>query len=74
MSTKKRNTLTAPSDEMCQQFKGRIICGRCGNSDWTKFTYMLPLDGRVLVQCSHCGLTFFKSMAPSQNNRARPNE
>jgi ribosomal protein S27AE len=60
--TEKRHTLTAPPDDMCQQFKGRIICGRCGNSDWSKFTYMLPLDGRVLVQCSHCGLTFFKSM------------
>jgi len=25
MSTNKRKTLTAPPDEVCQQFKGRII-------------------------------------------------
>jgi len=64
MTTEKRHTLTEPADEMSQHFKGRIICGRCGNSDSTKFTYMLPRDGRVLVQCSHCGLTFFESMEP----------
>lgn len=68
MSTEKGNMLTAPLDEMCQQFKGQIICGRCGNSDWTKFTYMLPRDGRLLVQCTDCGLTFFKSIEDSQNN------
>lgn len=68
MSTEKRNNLTAPSDQMCQQFKGRIICGRCGNNDWTKFTYILPMDGRVLVQCSHCYQMVFKSMAPNQND------
>jgi ribosomal protein S27AE len=50
-----------------RQFDGRIICGRCGNKDWTKFTYMMPMDGRVMVQCSQCGLTFFESMDPSQN-------
>jgi transcription elongation factor Elf1 len=71
MSTEKRNTLTAPLDEMCQQFKGRIICGRCGNSDWSKFTYMLPMDDRVLVQCSNCGLTFFKSIEDTENNGLR---
>ena len=71
MSTEKRSILTEPPDEMCQQFKGRIICGRCGNGDWTKFTYMLPVDGRVLVQCSYCGLTFFKSMElPNKNQLA----
>ena len=69
--TEKRHTLTAPPDEMGQQFKGRIICGRCGNSDWSKFTYVLPIDGRVLVQCSHCGLTFFESIEDSQNNGAQ---
>jgi hypothetical protein len=68
MSTEKRRTLTASPDEMYQQFQGRIMCGRCGNSDSTKFTYMLPMDGRVLVQCSHCGLTFFEAMEPSQND------
>ena len=68
MSIEKRNVLAAARDEMRQQFKGRIICGRCGNSDWTKFSYMLPMDGRVLVQCSHCGLTVFQSMEPGQNN------
>src|ERR1041385_3464319 len=68
MSINKRNTLTAQPDEMCEQFKGRIICGRCGNSEWTAFMYMLPMDGRGLVQCLHCGLTFFKSIEPSQNN------
>src|SRR5215204_823665 len=68
MRTEKRNTLTTSLDEMRRQFKGRIICGRCGNSDSTKFTYMLPMDGRVLVQCSHCNLTFFKSIEPSQND------
>jgi transcription elongation factor Elf1 len=68
MSTEKPNTLNVPHEEMCQQFKGRIICGRCGNSDSTKFTYILPMDGRVLVQCSHCGLTFFESIEDSQNN------
>lgn len=62
MSTEKRHTLTAQPDEMWQQFKDRIMCGRCGNRDSTKFTYMLPMDGRVLVQCSHCGLTFFEAM------------
>lgn len=62
MSTEKRNILTEPTDEMFQHFKGRIMCGRCGNGDSTKFTYMLPRDGRVLVQCSHCGLTFFEAM------------
>lgn len=67
MSINKRNPLTAPPDEICQQFKGQIICGRCGNSDWTKFMYMLPLDGRVLVQCSYCGLTFFKEMEPTSD-------
>jgi hypothetical protein len=41
-----------------QRFNGRIMCGRCGNRDWTKFTYMLPMDSRVLVKCSNCGLTF----------------
>ena len=46
MSTEKRNPLTSPPDEICQQFKGRIVCGRCGNRDWTKFAYMLPQDGR----------------------------
>ena len=65
MSTEKGHNLIAPPDEM-QQFKGRIICGRCGNSDWTKFTYMMPMDSRVLVQCSHCGLTFFESIEPIQ--------
>ena len=60
--------LTVPPDEMRQQFEGRITCGRCGNSDWTKFTYMLPHAGRVLVQCTHCNLTFFKPMEPSQND------
>lgn len=59
--------LTAP-DEVRRQFEGRIICGRCGNSDWTKFMYMLPRDDRVLVQYSHCNLTFFKSMGPNQND------
>jgi len=68
LSTEKRNTVTAPADEMCQQFQGRIMCGRCGNSECTKFAYTLPVDGRLLVQCSHCGLTFFKWMEPSQNN------
>jgi len=71
MSTEKFNTLIAPHEEMCQQFKGRIICGRCGNSDSIKFTYMLPMDGRVLVQCSHCGLTFFEAMEPSRNDTIR---
>lgn len=60
--------LTAPLDDMRQRFEGRIHCGRCGNMDWTKFTYLLPMDGRVMVQCSHCGLTFFESMEPSQND------
>ena len=69
MNTEKRHRPTAPTDEMQQQFEGRIICGRCGNSDWAKFTYMLPMDSRVLVQCLHCNLTFFKSMEPSQNKR-----
>ena len=68
MGTEKRHTLTAPPDEMRRQFKDRVICGRCGNSDWSKFTYMLPMDSRVLVQCSNCGLTFFKSIEVSQNN------
>jgi len=68
MSTEKGHTLTALMDEMCQQFQGRIMCGRCGNRDSTKFTYMLPMNGRVLVQCSHCGLTFFESSEDSQNN------
>ena len=68
MSTEKPHTIFAPPKEMEQHFAGRIICGRCGNSDWTKFTYMLPMDGRVLAQCSNCGLTFFKSIENSQNN------
>jgi len=68
MSTEKGHTLVAPPDEM-QQFKGRIICGRCGNSDWTKFTYMMPMNGRVLVQCSHCGLTFFEAMEPPKQQQ-----
>ena len=68
MSTEKGNTLVALPDEMRQLFKDRIMCGRCGNSDWSKFTYMLPMDSRVLVQCSNCGLTFFKSIEDSQNN------
>lgn len=76
MRTDKRHALTAPADEMRQQFQGRIVCGRCGNSDWTKFTYMLPMDGRVLVKCSHCGLTFFEAMEqarviPFRNNSIR---
>ena len=57
-----------PLDKMRQHFEGRIICGRCGNSDYSKFTYMLPRDGRVLVQCTHCNLTFFKSMELNQND------
>ena len=64
MRTEKRRALTESADEMSKHFMGRIICGRCGNSDSTKFTYLLPRDGRVLVQCSHCGLTFFKAMEP----------
>ncbi len=67
MSTEKP-TLTARLDEMSQHFKGRILCGRCGNSDSTKFTYLPPMDGRVLVQCSHCGLPFFESIEPIQND------
>ena len=62
MSTEKRQTVTEAPEEMRQQFQGRIMCGRCGNRDSTQFTYMLPMDGRVLVQCSHCGLTFFEVM------------
>ena len=71
MSTEKGHTLTASPEEMCQQFQDRIICGRCGNSDLTKFTYMLAMDGPVLVQCSHCGLTVFKSIEDSQKNRTQ---
>ena len=60
--------LTVSPDEIQQRFSGRIVCGRCGNRDWTKFTYMAPMDGRVLVQCTHCNLTFFESMEPTQND------
>ena len=52
----------------CGQFEGRIICGRCGNSDWTKFMYLLPMEGRVLVQCSYCYQMVFKQMDASQND------
>lgn len=53
---------TVPPDEMRQYFEGRIDCESesCDNSDWSKFTYMLPHDGRVLVQCTRCNRTFFK--------------
>jgi hypothetical protein len=67
MSTEKRQTFTVSLDEMRQHFERRIICGRCGNGDWTKFTYQLPRDGRVLVQCTQCYLMEFKSMEPNQN-------
>ena len=58
-----------PLDEMREHFEGRITCERdvCRNSDWSMFTYMLPRDGRVLIQCKHCNRTFFKSMEPNQN-------
>ena len=57
-----------PSDEM-RQFEDNIICGRCGNSDWTKFTYMLPMNGQVLVQCTLCYRMVFKPMDhPSHND------
>jgi transcriptional regulator with XRE-family HTH domain len=68
MSTDKPHSLTARLDEMRQQFEGRIVCERCGNRDWSKFTYLPPMDGRVLVQCSQCGLTFFKLMEPNHND------
>lgn len=55
MSTEKRLIILAPLEDMRQHFAGRIICGRCGNSNWTKFTYMPPIAGRVIVQCSECG-------------------
>lgn len=71
MSTEKPHTLNAPLEEMLQHFNGRIMCGRCGNRDWTKFTYLLPMDGRVLAQCSYCGLTFFESIEDSQNNETQ---
>lgn len=32
---------------------------------------MPPMNGKVLVQCSHCGLTVFKSIENSQNNGTR---
>jgi hypothetical protein len=59
-----------PLDEMRQHFEGRIICEneRCKNSDWSSFTYMLPRDGKVLVQCKCCNRTFFKSMELNQND------
>jgi hypothetical protein len=71
MNTEKRHRLIAQTDEMSQHFRGRIICGRCGNNDSIKFTYMLPMDGRVLVQCSHCNLTFFKPIEPIQNDSSQ---
>jgi len=54
-------------DEVRSYFEGRIKCERCPNSDWYNFTYMLPRDGRVLVQCKLCNRTFFKPMEPGQN-------
>ena len=57
-----------PLDEMRQHFEGRIICVRCGNNDWSTFTYMLPRDGRVLVQCTQCNRTFFKPIELTQND------
>jgi hypothetical protein len=62
----KRITILAPLEDMRQYFADRIICGRCGNSNWTKFTYMPPINGRVLVQCSECGLPDTKPMEPNQ--------
>ena len=60
----KHLTIVAPLEDMRQYFAGRIICGRCGNSDWTSFTYLPPLAGRVIVQCSRCGLSDTKLMEP----------
>jgi hypothetical protein len=59
-----------PLDEMRQHFEGRINCENesCDNSDWSRFTYMLPRDGRVLVQCTRCNRTFFKPIEMKQND------
>lgn len=58
-----------PLGEMRQYFEGRIICEneRCNNNDWCNFTYMLPRDGKVLVQCKACNRTFFKPITPNHN-------
>lgn len=58
-----------PLDEMRPHFEGRIICesDRCDNSDWASFKYMLPRDGKVLVQCIICNRTFFKPIELTQN-------
>lgn len=65
-----------PLDEMRLHFEGRIICEnerckncdneRCKNSDWSRFTYMFPRDGKVLVQCKCCNRTFFRLIEPNQ--------
>lgn len=58
-----------PLDEVRPYFEGRVICEneRCDNSDWSNFTYMLPRDAKVLVQCKSCNRTFFKAIEPNQN-------
>lgn len=63
-----------PLDEMRQHFEGRIICEneRCNNSDWSTLTYMLPRDGKVLVQCKCCNRTFFLLIEPNQNETIDP--
>jgi hypothetical protein len=62
---------TIALDEVRPHFEGRIICEneRCDNSDWSNFTYMLPHDGKVLVQCKSCNRTFFKAVGPADNDR-----
>ena len=63
-----------PFDEMRLHFEGRIICenDRCDNSDWANFRYMLPRDGKVLVQCRICNRTFFKPIDANQNDAIDP--
>ena len=57
-----------PLDEMRLHFEGRIVCEneRCDNSEWSSFTYLLPRDGKVLVQCKSCKRTFFRTIETDQ--------
>ena len=45
---------------------------RCDNSDWSNFTYMVPRDGKVLVQCKSCNRTFFKLIESKQHDTSEP--